>query len=72
MWEKIKAFFKHSETIFLARLQAIGGVIFAVVMTLDPNLIASYFPAEYVPMWLIAIGLITEIARRHRAKDLDK
>lgn len=72
MWDKIKAFFKRSETIFLARLQVVGGIIISVILAIDPNMFAAYIPAEYVPMWLIAIGLITEIARRRRAKDLDQ
>lgn len=69
MWERLKAFFKHSETIVLARLQYVAGIVFLVLTTLDPHLLATYMPTKYVPLWLIFIGVLTEIARRHRMKD---
>ena len=72
MWEKIKAFFLHSETILLARLQMFAGVVFAAFMALDPALFQAYVPAEYVPLYLLGIGILTEYARRRHATDLGK
>lgn len=66
--EKIKAFFKHSETIFLARLQYVAGIILFVVTTVDPQLVATYIPTKYVPLWLIVVGLVTEWARRRKGE----
>lgn len=70
MWERIKKFFKDSETIFLARLQVLAGIVFGAFMALDPSLFQAYVPAEYVPIYLLGIGILTEVARRYRAKDL--
>lgn len=70
MLEKIKAFFKYSETILLARVQALAGIILFVVTTTDPNLIATYVPVKYVPLWLIAAGLLTEYARRRKGRGM--
>ncbi|TPK70213.1 hypothetical protein FJ930_19800 [Mesorhizobium sp. B2-4-15] len=72
MWTKIKAFFLSSETIFLARLQVFAGIVFGAFMALDPSLFQAYVPAEYVPVYLLAIGVLTEIARRRNATDLGK
>lgn len=70
MWEKIKRFFKHSETILLARVQALAGLVLAAVVAVDPQLLATYLPTKYVPLWLIVSGVLTEYARRRRAEDL--
>ncbi|MCA0000971.1 MULTISPECIES: hypothetical protein [unclassified Mesorhizobium] len=71
MWEKLKAFFAHSETILLARVQMFAGIVFGAFLALDPSLFQAYVPAEYVPLYLLAIGILTEYARRRRA-DLGK
>jgi hypothetical protein len=75
MWDKIKAWFKRSETIFWARLQVLLGAIVASVMALanDPNIadaIKTVLKPEYVPYYVIGFGLLTEILRRRRATDL--
>lgn len=70
MWTKIKAFFLNSETILLARLQVIGGIVIGAFLTLDPGLFQAYVPTQYVPIYLLAVGILTEVARRRRAKDL--
>lgn len=67
MWQRTRAFFKDSETIFWARLQMAVAAIVAVVATIDPSLFASYVPAEYLPIYLFVSGVITEMARRSRA-----
>ena len=69
MWEKIKVFFKRSLTILWARLITLAGAAFAIGLNLtaDPNVngaIQGLFKPEYLPYWLIGIGVITEIARR--------
>lgn len=70
LWQRIKAFFAHSETIFLARLQVLAGILGAAWLTIDPSLFGAYLPPEWLPVYLFAAGIITEVARRYRAKDL--
>jgi hypothetical protein len=75
MWEKIKSWFGHSETILLARLQVILGVLGVVATALvnDPNTSAavqSLLKPEYVPYYVIGIGILTEVLRRRGATDL--
>ena len=72
-WEKIKAWFRHSLTILWARLQVAAGVVAAFVMALatDPNVTSAVQEAlqpKFIPYYVIAIGLITEIARRRTAR----
>lgn len=69
MWEKIKAWFKNSLTIVWARAVAIIGILLAAGESLlqDPNIttaIQSMMQPKYIPYYVIAIGLITELARR--------
>jgi hypothetical protein len=69
MWDKIKAWFKHSLTILWARAVALAGLLLAAGESLlgDPNVTAAIQSAlqpKYIPYYVIAIGLITEIARR--------
>ncbi len=72
MWEKIKAAFKHSVTILWARVVAFAGLLLAAGQSLlgDPNVsgaIQTALQPQYIPYYVIAIGLITEIARRRTA-----
>lgn len=69
MADKIKAWFKHSLTILWARAQMLAGVAGAAIFGLiqDPNIsgaLQSLLKPEYIPYYIIAIGLITELARR--------
>jgi hypothetical protein len=69
MWDKVKAWFKNSITIFWARVQVLAGVAAASVLTLasDPNVTSALQAAlqpKFIPYYVIAIGLITEISRR--------
>jgi hypothetical protein len=74
MWEKIKAWFKDSETIFWARLQVFIGSIWSSFLGFDWALMIRDTP----PTWrewaiagvIVAQGGITEYARRRRAEDL--
>jgi hypothetical protein len=72
MWNKIKACFKHSVTILWARAVAFAGLLLAAGQSLlaDPNVtgtIQSALQPKFIPYYVIAIGLITEIARRRTA-----
>lgn len=74
MWDKTKAFFKNSLTILWARVQMVIGLLGALVITLlqDPNITGALQAAlqpKYIPFYVIAIGLLTELARR---RSLDK
>lgn len=72
MWDKIKAWFKHSLTILWARVMAFAGILLAAGQALlaDPNVTAAIQAAlqpKFIPYYVIAIGLVTEIARRRTA-----
>ena len=72
MWNKIRSWFKNSVTIFWARAQVLAGLAAATLMALasDPNVtgaIQAALQPKYIPYYVIAIGLITEIARRRTA-----
>jgi hypothetical protein len=75
MWDKLAAWFRHSATILWARLVACAGLVMVALeaMLHDPNVslaIQSALQPKYVPYYVIAIGLITELARR-RTLDRD-
>ena len=70
MWQRIREFFLDSETIFWARLQMLGAAIIATLAAIDPMLFSSYIPTGYLPIYIFISGIITEFARRLRAKDL--
>ena len=72
MWDKIKAWFKHSVTILWARVMTLGGAVLAALVSLssDPNVgaaIHSVLQPKFIPYYVIAIGLVTELARRRTA-----
>jgi hypothetical protein len=72
MGEKIKSWFRHSLTIVWARIVAAAGVLLALAQGVlaDPNVDAAIQQAvqpKYIPYWVIAIGLVTELARRRTA-----
>jgi hypothetical protein len=65
----LKAWFRHSLTILWARAMAAAGVLLAVGEALlqDPGVSAAIQTAlqpRYIPYYVIAIGLVTELARR--------
>ena len=69
MWSKIKSWFENSLTILWARIQVLAGLGAAFLMALaaDPNVTGAIQVAlepKFIPYYVIAIGLITEIARR--------
>ena len=66
---RIKAWFRHSLTILWARLVAVAGLLLAASEQVlqDPNVAAAVQSAlqpKYVPYYVIAIGLMTELVRR--------
>jgi hypothetical protein len=63
MWERIKTWFKDSETIFWARLQVFIGSVFTVLTVTD---LSPLLPPKYLTIWLIISGVITELLRRRR------
>ena len=72
MWDKTKTWFKHSVTILWARLIALAGLLLAAGQSVlqDPNVngaIQTALQPKFIPYYVIAIGLITEIARRRTA-----
>jgi hypothetical protein len=69
MWDKIKAWFKYSLTILWARVIALAGLLLAAgeALLADPNVtgaIQSVLQPKFIPYYVIAIGLVTELARR--------
>jgi hypothetical protein len=76
MWERIKAWFKHSATILWARIVGLGGFVLAA-LDATANLfelpgirenIQLLLDPKYVPYYIIAIALMTELARRRTLK----
>lgn len=73
MWDKVKAWFKHSLTILWARAVTLVGLLLAAgdALLADPNVtgaIQSVLQPKYIPYFVIAIGVITELARRRTAE----
>lgn len=80
MWEKIKVWFKHSATILWARLVGLGGLVFAVLGSIAdvfelPGIresIQALLDPRHMPYYIIALALVTELARRRTLnKDAD-
>ena len=72
MWENIKAFFKASETIFWARLNAFLGLAATVLTYVDPSLIQPVLTPQNFAIYILINGIATEYLRRRRAPDLGK
>lgn len=66
MWTKIKDFFKGSETIFWARLQAFIGFVAVTLTMVEPHLVTAVLPDHSIPVFLLLNGLATEYLRRRR------
>lgn len=69
MWNKIKAWFENSMTILWARIQVVAGAMVAAAFALlqNPdvtNALQAALQPRFIPYYVIAIGLITELARR--------
>jgi hypothetical protein len=73
MWVKVKAWFRNSVTIVWARIVALCGLLLVAGQSAiaDPTVngaVQQLLQPQYIPYYVIAIGLITEIARRRTAK----
>jgi hypothetical protein len=73
MWDRIKAWFRNSVTILWARAVALAGLLLAAGQSVfaDPTVNAAVQQAldpKYIPYYVIAIGFVTELARRRTAK----
>lgn len=66
MWQRIKAFFSDSETIFYARLQAFIGVAAVIVTYVEPEVLSPVMPPSWAPWVVVANGIFTEYLRRRR------
>ncbi len=67
MWQKIKNWFKDSETIFFARLQLFIGAVWQTLVMTD---LSPILPPKWLPVWLILSGVVTEYLRRRREKEM--
>lgn len=72
MWTTIKASFRNSMTILWARVVALAGLLLAAAQSLaaDPNVsgaMQQVLQPKFVPYYVLAIGLVTELARRRTA-----
>lgn len=67
-WRRIAGAFRDSETLFFARVQMVVGAVLTVLGTTDLTPVLHMFGLSwYVPLYLIASGIITEYLRRARA-----
>lgn len=75
MWQKIKDWFHDSETIFLARLWMLLGLLVEVIGAVDPALLKQALGGinpSMVGLILLVQGVIHEVARRHRDPNLGR
>lgn len=70
LWQRIRAWFKDSETIAWARIQAALGIVAGIVTYVDPSVIQPIVPPDWFPWLLVANGLLTEYLRRRRENGL--
>lgn len=68
-WEDVKDFFKRSETILWARIQAIVGLVLAILGSIDWSQIQNWdFTTPKQTAWLgiglVVNGIVTEFLRR--------
>lgn len=75
-WEEVKAFFKYSETILIARAQALVGLLMSVVGLVDWSPVFNLLGVDTGFSWkqtfwlgfgLFFKGIIDELARRRNA-----
>lgn len=69
MWHRIKAFFLHSETIFLARAQVFIGLALTSFAEVRPDLFTE-LTGKYFPVFLVIHGMVIGYVRKRGAKDL--
>lgn len=77
-WSGIKAWFKHSETILLARIELISGFVITAVSAMDWSPLLSmgvdtgftWKQGMVLGSITLAKGLITELARRRNTQQI--
>ncbi len=74
MWARIKSFFKSSETIFWARLQAVLGFVALALTYVQPEVLQPLLGtgSQNFALFLVANGFATEYLRRRRDEDMKK
>lgn len=73
-WDEVKAFFKYSETIFLARLDMLSGLVLATLGSLDYTdftsidfSVASAKQVTWLGIGIFIKGIVSEFVRRRNA-----
>lgn len=66
MWKKLQEFFKDSETIAWARLQAVLGAVAVGFTYVDPQLVAPLLTPKGLLWYMLLNGVFTEYLRRRR------
>ena len=66
MWQRMKSWFRDSETIFWARLQAFLGFLAVVATFVEPAALEPILPPSWLPWVIVANGIFTEYLRRRR------
>lgn len=72
MWPRIKAFFKDSEVLFLARLQQLLGFVAVALTYVDPKLLEPVFGNNTwgFALFMLGNGVATEFLRRRRDPEM--
>lgn len=70
MWARIKAWFKDSETIAMARIQVLLGAILSAIAVTDPTIFSGIIGAKWFPLFLLAHGVLLEYLRKRRSDDM--
>lgn len=65
----LRKWFRDSETILWARIQAVIGVLAVALTFVDPSLVTQIIEPKYIPFFILANGIATEYLRRYRSGD---
>lgn len=79
MWNKIKDWFKHSETVLIARLEAFTGLVVAAtsaadwgpLLTLGVDSTMSFKAGVWLGLTWFVKGIVQEWARRRNTVEVD-
>lgn len=71
MWNKLKSWWRHSETLFWADMQTAIGFIAVALTYVDPSVLAPYIGDESWFVWFVLLnGVATRYLRKRNADDL--
>ena len=70
MWDRIKTFFKNSETIAWAWLNMAVGSIASVLAFVDPELVQALLTPQTFGFYVLANGVATKWLRQRREEDM--